>query len=241
VPHRLFVVHGSHPCAAVERAFALKGVPYRRVELPPPAHAAIQRAQFGARTVPGLRLADGEKVIGSRAIMRRLEQLAADPPLFPVDPGARARVEAAETWGDETYQPIARRLLWSAFSRAPRAMASYQQGQRLPKLPLPAILALAPLVTAVERRLNRVGDDDALRADIAALPGHVEHIDALLAGGVIGGDRTPNAADLQIATTSRLLMTIEDLAPVYAGRPASAHALALFPPAPGHVPAGALS
>jgi hypothetical protein len=51
VPHTLYVIHGSHPCAAVERAFALKGIPYQRVE-------------------------------------------------------------AAEAWGDETYQPIARRVLW---------------------------------------------------------------------------------------------------------------------------------
>jgi glutathione S-transferase len=238
VPHRLFVVHGSHPCAAVERAFALKGVPFRRIELPPATHAPIQRLQFGQRTVPGLRLDGGEKVIGSRAIMRRLEQLAPDPPLFPADLDARARVEAAEAWGEGTYQPVARTLLWAAFSGEPRSMATYQQGQRLPKLPMPVILALAPLVTAAERRLNRVSPD-AVRADLAALPGHVEHIDALLTDGVIGADGTPNAADLQIATTSRLLMSIGDLEPIFAGHPAAEHA-ALFP-APGHIPAGALA
>ena len=32
----LYVVHGSHPCAAVERALELKGLAYRRIELPPP-------------------------------------------------------------------------------------------------------------------------------------------------------------------------------------------------------------
>src|SRR5207253_4946210 len=82
---RLYVVHGSHPCAAVARGLELKGMPYRTVELPPPLHAAIQRARFGARTVPGLRL-DGEKVQGSRAILRRLDELHPDPPLYPADP-----------------------------------------------------------------------------------------------------------------------------------------------------------
>ena len=36
-----------------ERAFALKGIEYKRVELPPPMHALHQRVRFGQRTVPG--------------------------------------------------------------------------------------------------------------------------------------------------------------------------------------------
>jgi glutathione S-transferase len=236
VPHKLYVVHGSHPCAAVERAFVLKGVPYRRVELPPPAHALMQRARFGRRTVPALELADGERVIGSRAIMRRLEGLAPEPPLFPSDPGERRRVEIAEEWGDEVWQPVARRLLWTAFGRWPRAMASYQQGSRLPGLPGPVLLALAPVVTRVERALNQAGDD-AVRDDLAALPGHLARIDAWIADGVLGG-AAPNAADLQIATTSRLLLTIGDVVPLFDGRPAREHALRLFPDAYGSTPPG---
>src|SRR3954453_5378741 len=57
----LYVVHGSHPCAAVERALELKGLEYRRVELPP-LHAPIQRVVFGARTVPAMRLDGGERL-----------------------------------------------------------------------------------------------------------------------------------------------------------------------------------
>ena len=50
----------------------------------PIAAAAVRR-----RTVPALRI-DGEKVQGSRAIMRRLDELVPEPPLFPSDPD-RAR------------------------------------------------------------------------------------------------------------------------------------------------------
>jgi glutathione S-transferase len=238
MPHTLYVIHGSHPCATVERAFAIKGVPYRRVELPPPLHALHQRIRFGARTVPALRTDSGEQVSGSRAIVRWLERLVPEPPLLPADPERRAAVEAAEAWGDETYQPIARRLLWPAFGRVPRAMASYQEGSRLPRLPRPLLVALAPPVVAIERRLNAI-TDEAVRADLAALPGHVDRIDAWLADGLLGGE-APNAADLQIATTSRLLMSLDDVAPSFAGRPAGEHALRLFPAAPGHVPSGAL-
>src|SRR4051794_41862816 len=95
----LYIVHGSRPCAAVQRALELKGLPVRVIELPPPLHAPIQRLRFGARTVPAMRLEDGEKVSGSMAILRRLEELAPDPPLFPPDGGARALVERAEGGG----------------------------------------------------------------------------------------------------------------------------------------------
>jgi glutathione S-transferase len=236
--HRLFVVHASHPCAAVERAFELKGIPYRVVELPPAIHAGVQRAVFGARTVPGLRVEGGERISGSRAIMRWLDAQRPEPPLLPADPARRAAVEAAETWGDEIYQPIARRLLWSAFGAAPAAMASYQRGGRLPALPEPVLLRLAPAVLAVERRLNAV-TPEAVAADLEALPGHLDRIDAWIAEGVLGGDEV-NAADLQVATTSRLLMTLDDLETTFAGRPAREHALALFPEGAGRVPAGAL-
>jgi glutathione S-transferase len=236
--HTLYVIHGSHPCAAVERGFALKGIPYRRVELPPPLHAVHQRLRFGSRTVPSLTTDSGEKLSGSRTLLRWAERTAPEPALIPADPGLRERVEAAEAWGEETYQPIARRLLWPAFQRSPRSMASYQEGARLP-VPAPLLTVLAPVVTRVERRLNDATEANA-RADLEALPGHLDRIDAWVAEGTLGGE-DPNVADLQIASTSRLLMSLGDVEPLFAGRPARDHALLVFPEWPGHVPAGALA
>ena len=40
MPAKLYVVHGSHPCATVQRALDMKAVPYKVVELLPPLHAA---------------------------------------------------------------------------------------------------------------------------------------------------------------------------------------------------------
>jgi glutathione S-transferase len=228
---KLYVVHGSHPCAAVKRALELKGVDYRIVEYPPPFHMAIQRLRTGTRTVPSIRFDSGEVVSGSSAIMHRLDELAAEPVLFP-----DARVEEAERWGDEVFQPIARTLLWSAFSRAPKTMVGYQEGGKLPPVPRPLLLALAPLVTRVERKANGV-DDERLRSELAALPGHLDRIDGLIADGVIGGT-VPNAADLQLASTVRLMMTVGDVRPLVASRPAGELALRLWPDHPGDVPAG---
>jgi glutathione S-transferase len=233
---RLYVVHGSHPCATVERALELKGIPYRTVELPPAMHAPIQRVMFGRRTVPGLRL-NGERISGSRAIVARLEQLQPDPPLFPPDPAARARVEEAERWGDDTFQPIARRVLWFALRRNPQAALSYSEHSRLP-MPAPMVRASMPLIARAEFALNQI-TDDAVGADLEALPGYLNRIDGWIGEGVIGGEQ-PNAADLQIASTLRLLMTLEDVRPLIERRPAGRLTLRLFPERDGRMPSGSL-
>jgi glutathione S-transferase len=235
MPAKLYVVHGSHPCATVQRALDMKSVPHEVVELLPPMHAALQRVRFGSRTVPGLKLESGEKIAGSRAIIRRLEELAPEPALFPADPDARVAVGRAEEWGDEVWQPMARRLLWQTFTMCPQAMKSYQAGSRFP-LPAPAVRALAPTVNAVERRLN-AADEGAVRADLRALPGHLDRIDDWIAEGVLGAE-TVNAADLQIAPTSRLMLTIGDVRPFFAGRPAETHAMGLFGEWVGSTPPG---
>ena len=124
MPAKLYVVYGSHPCATVQRALDVKSVPYRVVELPPPMHAALQRLRFGVRTVPGLTLESGEKLSGSRAILRRLEELAPEPALWPADDERRALVERAEEWGDEVWQPMVRRLLWRTFTLHPQWLSA---------------------------------------------------------------------------------------------------------------------
>jgi glutathione S-transferase len=235
MPAKLYVVHGSHPCATVQRALDMKSVSYEVVELLPPMHAALQRVRFGSRTVPGLKLESGEKLSGSRAIIRRLEELAPEPALLPADPDERVAVQRAEEWGDQVWQPMARRLVWRTLTLCPQAMESYQAGSRHP-LPGPAVRALAPVVNAVERKLNGA-EEGAVRADLRALPGHLDRIDGWLRDGVLGGDKV-NAADLQIAPTSRLMLTIGDVRPYFAGRPAEAHAMRLFGEWAGATPAG---
>ena len=233
---KLYVVHGSHPCAAVQRALEIKALDYRLVEWPPPFHVVAQRAKFGGRTVPAVVLETGEKVSGSRAIMRRLEAIAPTPALYP-DGEGRHDILRAEEWGDQVWQPVARRLLWSAFAQDPAVMAGYQPGSKLPALPVGVLKAVGPLVTRVERRLNDASEPE-VRADLRALGNHLDRIDSWVRDGVLGAER-PNAADLQIGATTRLLLTIGDVAPVLAGRPAERHARQLWPEWAGAVPSGA--
>jgi glutathione S-transferase len=237
MPARIFVVHGSHPCATVEKAFELKGVPFKRVELVAASQPLVMKPLFGGRTVPGVKFDDGAKVQGSRAIVRALEDRVPEPPLYDGPAGAAAIAEA-ERWGDEQFQRIPRRLLWSAFTTYPRAMHGFQQGARSPALPMPVIVAAAKVVLPIERRLNDV-DDAGVRADLAALPSLLDQVDQYVADGVLDGER-PNAADLQIAPTIRLLYALEDVRPLIAGRPAEAFAFRWFDRPVATVPAGAL-
>ncbi len=237
----LYVVHGSHPCAAVEKALELKSLSYRKVEWPPPLHAPIQRALFGARTVPGLKISNNhspERISGSRAIMRRLERLAPEPPLFPADPDKRRAVEQAEGWGDEVFQPIARTLVWTGMGHSPEALVSYSEGSKIP-LPAAAIKLSAPVIARLERSLNHAGDGAAAK-ELQLLPGYLDRVDAWIADGTIGDSQHPNAADLQIASTIRLLMTLADLRPLIEGRPCAEPARTLFPVQAGEMPAGSL-
>jgi glutathione S-transferase len=236
--HKLYVVHSSHPSETVKKALELKGIPYKTVELLMPTHVPLQLLRFRRRTVPALKLDGGDKVVGSRAILRRLDELVPDPPLLPADAGARAAVLDAERWGDELLQPLTRRIVWGALKRHPAAIPSYQEASQLPPLPRPVVRLVAPGVIAIERALHHASDD-AVRADLAALPGHLDRIDGWIVDGVLGGAKEPNAADLQIGASLRLLTTIGDVRPLLAGRPAEALATALFADFPGDVPAGA--
>jgi glutathione S-transferase len=233
---KLYSQPGSHPCAAVEAALALKSIDYERVDLLPLSQVLIGPLRYGGPTVPGMRV-DGERLVGSRAIMRRLDALAPEPPLLPApgDP-SYARVLEAERWGDEVLQSVPRRIIDAAFLRRPAAMESYAGEARLP-LPRSLLRPAMPLTARLMAIRNRARDESA-RADLAALAGQLDRIDRWIADGLLGG-AAPNAADLQIGSSIRLLMSIGDVRPLIERRPA-AGLTRYFPPMAGEIPAGVL-
>jgi glutathione S-transferase len=237
MPARIYLLHGSHPSDTAVKAFEIKGLPLKRVELPISMQPVIMKPLFGGRTVPGVRFEDGEKVQGSTAIMRALERRVPSPPLFDGPAGAAA-IEEAEHWGQQVFQSVPRRLLWAAFTKYPRSMHGFQEGASSPKLPMPVVVALAKVVLPIERRLNDV-TEAAVRTDLAALPTLLDQVDAYIADGVLNGEQ-PNAADLQIAPTVRLLYALQDVRPLIDDRPAKDFAFRWFPQLPASVPTGAL-
>jgi glutathione S-transferase len=215
-----------------EAALKLKGLAYERIDFTPGEHVARMAELYGDgnTTVPGV-LIDGEPVHGSRPILARLEALAPDPPLYP-EADADA-VREAERWGDEELQDLGRRLPWGALHFRPESLGTF--GGAGP---------LDPAGTDFAIRMGRATwkyhgiTAQRLADDLAGLPAKLDHVDALVGRGTIGGER-PNAADLQIGATLRVLLTVGDLGPLLEGRPAEALARRWFPDYPGEIPAGA--
>ncbi len=207
----------------------LKGVEYTRVDvLPLNQRLHMRLAGFRGGTVPGLKL-DGKKVQGSTHIARALDARWPVPALFPAEAELRAQVEEAERWGDEQFQPVPRRLFRYAAATNPDLRRSVVRAQGLPAPDLVSALmspVLAYYIRAAEsdgRRANEVG----VRADLAALPGMLDHVDRLLAEGTLTLD-PPNAATIQLLATVRLLAAFEDLQAMVQARACAEPADRLF-------------
>jgi glutathione S-transferase len=230
---KLFVIPGSHPSRTAGLMLEQKGIPYKRVDLIPVVSKGVVRANgFPGKTVPALKI-DGRKVQGSREIARALDEIQPDPPLFPADKKKRAAVEEAERWGDEEFQTKPRRLSWWALKRNRAPLASYSEGARLGVPTGLAVKTAAPVV-ALSARFNGATDEQ-IRADLASLPGDLDRIDGWINDGVLDGEDL-NAADLQIGTSLRLLMSMDDLRPEIESRPAGKLALRAVPAFPGEMP-----
>jgi glutathione S-transferase len=209
-----------------------KGVEYKRRDLMPVISKGVVRAAgFPSNTVPALKI-DDHRIQGSTRIARELDRLRPEPPLLPGDPERRAAVEAAESWGDDALQGLTRRTLWNAIQRNRSSIGTYAEGARL-GVPLSIATKTAAPIIAAAVRFNKASDEN-VRADLAGLPGALDRIDDWIEEGVLGGEDL-NAADYQIATSVRLLTTLDDLRPAIEDRPAGEHALRVVPDFPGHV------
>ncbi len=222
----------SHPAQAAHKMLELKGIAFEEVDVMPGMQRVhLRLAGFRDGTVPALRL-DDRRVQGSLRVSRALEELVAEPPLFPADPELRARVEAAERWGEQELQPVPRRIIrWGiVHDMALRRWLAEQS-----HLPMPAVAARTS--GAAARYYARVvgADEAAVRRDLVALPRLLDQADALIADGTLATD-PPNAATIQVLSTVRALDGFTDLAQLVDDRPSAVAARELFPDFPGPVP-----
>ena len=214
----------SNPGQAVRLMLERKGIAFRTRDLVPGLHRLqVRAAGFPGRTVPALRV-DGERVQGSLAISRALERMRPEPPLFP--PRRRAAVEEAEEWGESVLQPVTGRLFHWALANdvGVREWLGVSSG-----VPREVTRPLARVAGPVARAFDRSATDASIQADLVQLPGMLDHVDELIADGTIGDPDEPTAADFQIVTTVREVMSFEGLAPLVEGRPAAGLALRVLP------------
>ena len=229
---RLYVIPGSHPGIAARLMLERKGIPYKRVDLVPAlSRRLIKLFGFSGDRTPAMKV-DGRKVQGSTAIARELDRLQPDPPLYPSDPQHRAAVEEAERWGDETLQQVPRTISWWAIKRRKADQTSFLKDARL-GLPTRLLVATSGPIVAMAARLNN-STDEVVRDKLASIPAAIDRVDALIAEGVLNGEQL-NAADYQIGTSVRLLMSFDDIEPMIEGRPAGELAKRVQPQVAGRI------
>jgi glutathione S-transferase len=218
----LYTMGISHPARTAELMLAHKGVDAERVDIPLGSQRIMMRRHgFRGGTVPGLKIS-GKRVQGTREISQALEEAQPDPPLFP---GDRDAVEVAELWGEQTLQPVPRRIFrWAVSSDSElRTRMAKSMGAPAPGVTQWGIWPLAQFYLRYEG-----GGEKAARRDVAELPTHLDRIEGFMEDGTIGGTDL-NAADFQIATSTRVLMNFPQLRPLIEGRPAGEHAMRIVP------------
>jgi glutathione S-transferase len=231
---RLYGIALSHPVLGVRGMLERKGLVYRYVELLGGAHPlALFALRFTRATVPAMRLPDGRRVQGSLAIAKALEELLPTPSLYPGAPAVRAAAQEAERWGEAIVQPVPRRLIrWGLRHNLEQRRWFVDVASPLPAPALMGIL-LTPVLPVFARQAG--ASDQRVQRDLAELPGLLDKVDSLLESGVIGNEEL-GAADFQIGSSVRVLIAMQDVSRLVAGRPAESFARRVVPDYP-EVPA----
>jgi glutathione S-transferase len=223
---KLYSIAVSHPARTAGLMLRYKGIEYELVDIPPGMQRLLLRLHgFRGATVPALKI-DGRKVQGSLNVSRALDALQPEPPLFPADPQQRAAVEEAERWGEAELQPVPRNIFRWCVSRDQELRQDLAQTTGIP-LPSIAARAMKPVGWYFASVVSGA-TEESVRADLAALPAQFDHVDELIAEGVIGGEQ-PNAADFQIATSVRVMLNFPQLRPLIESRPAGELAMRIAP------------
>ena len=229
---RLYGFSFSHPAMCARLALERKGVETKIVNVMPGMHpVAVRALGFPRNTIPALKI-DGTRVQGSREITAYLERTRPEPPLFGTDPEERRRIKEAEAWGERELQPVPRKMFRLAGTKDPAVLEFIATAAGLPA---PTLMARVSKPVAVLLARSEGASDETVRNVLGSLSKTLDKVDALIADGTIGGTE-PNAADFQILTTIRSMMSLTDLEPFLEGRPCVAAAERIVPEMPGPVP-----
>ena len=222
----------SHPCKAVGAALEYKGIEYEWVNLDYGTHNEKIAELYGEgkTRVPGLTFGE-ERIHGSTNILRRLDELVPESPLYPED--IADEVREAELWGAGDLQDFGRRIPWGALYFRPEKLGRMNGIDELD----PSGTDFAMKFTRSTWKYHNISSVQ-IAEDLERLPGMVEEIEALAGRGILDGEN-PTAADFQIGSSIWVIGTISDVRPVLDGTAALRVAERYFGEIPELVPAGA--
>lgn len=209
----LYAIPGSHAAHTGELLLRHKGVPFRRVNIPPPFHRVVVRllGYPGAR-VPAVRFPDGSKVHRTKRLARALDERQPEPRLVPDDP----RVLEAEAWGEKALQQWSRRMVAAAGVRGTDRLheggADGRMGPLLARNAVTRRAICAMIMLAFSVTPKRQREDWAQRGEM------FDRVDAWIEDGVLNGEQL-NSADLIIVTSLALVDYRRDVRPEMEGRP----------------------
>lgn len=223
----------SHPCKTVGAALDFKGIEYEWVNLDFGKHNEQIRELYGeeASTVPGLSIGE-ERIHGSTAILKRLDELVPENPLYPE--GIADQVREAELWADGDLQDFGRRLPWGGLYFRPERLGMMNGIEELD----PAGTDFAMRFVRSTWKYHNISCVQ-LTEDLAKLPGMIDEIETLAEKGLIDGE-SPTAADFQIGASIWVIASVEDVQPVLEGSAAGRVAERYFGELPVMIPAGSL-
>jgi glutathione S-transferase len=203
----------------VARALSLKGLPFRAVDLKSPLD--LRRWNRVTGKMPVLEI-DGERVWDSTFILRRLDALRPEPPLFAADAATAAAQRLLEDWSDEALYWYVMALRWTPRNAA-ATTAQITQGAPAMLRPL-----LAPIISRQIGRMPRVQGLGRLPYEVLVREVE-ERLDDLVV--VLGAHpffyaERPSAADL--AVYGQLHCGCSGPTPDFAARVAARPTLAAF-------------
>jgi glutathione S-transferase len=211
----LYGIPGSHPAYTGQLMLEHKGIAFRRVDVVPGFHRVYVRARgFPGDRVPAVRFPDGSRAQGTRPLARALDAMRPEPPLVPDDP----RVEEAERWGDEVLQQWARRMVIEAGIRDPDLLCARGGRGRLGPLLLKRERQRRVMARLVKIAYGMTAEQ--FRDDQTRTRELLDHVDELIAAGVLHGDQL-TCADFQIATSLALIEYRMDVRDELRSRPAA--------------------
>ncbi len=231
-PITLHVVPMSHPCMTARAGLEHKGIEFEEVMLLPGNQDGVLEDIYGEgnTTVPGI-LVGEDPVHTSVEILRFIESEVPENPLYPE--AIAAEVQEAEVWGDQYFQDVARRLPFGALHFRPGSMGTFAGAGELDAA---GTDFAAKNLRGIWKYMRLTPSQ--LMEDLARMDETLERIETYASAGIVDGDE-PTAADFQIASSARVLMTVGDLLPAFDNTAAERIAMRHFPEYEGAIPAGA--